>query len=189
MDEKFFTSTETAKITGCTARQLQHWRLKGVVVPTVNTAGTGRNVYYTVSDLLKLTVMQYFLSLGLSFELSQETLNKFRDIEPEFFREPFEYKKMRRFMLSQESYGKQLDFIDFDEQKAIAALRQGQAVIPFWTGLVGKQLALVLQSFGSRLETFAEYKVEEQKNAPLPRQSVVEKEMQIVHSNQIKIRH
>jgi hypothetical protein len=32
MQETFFTSKQAAKITGCTLRQLQYWREKGVVV-------------------------------------------------------------------------------------------------------------------------------------------------------------
>ncbi|MEH2041859.1 MerR family transcriptional regulator [Nostoc sp.] len=50
MEEKFYTSTEAAEITNCSRRQLQYWRDKGVVVPTVNTTGKGRNVYYSITD-------------------------------------------------------------------------------------------------------------------------------------------
>lgn len=78
MEERFYTSTEAAEITGCTRRQLQYWRDKGVVVPTVNTSGKGRNVYYSPSDLLALKVMEYLLSIGLSFEVCKTALNSLR---------------------------------------------------------------------------------------------------------------
>ncbi len=36
--------------------------------------GKGRNVYYSDSDLVALTVMEYLLSIGLSFEVCQHVL-------------------------------------------------------------------------------------------------------------------
>jgi DNA-binding transcriptional MerR regulator len=69
--ENFYSSTEASQITGCSRRQLQYWREKSVVVPTVNPSGKGRNVYYSDSDLVALTVMEYLLSIGLSFEVCQ----------------------------------------------------------------------------------------------------------------------
>src|SRR4028118_1240507 len=74
MDENFYSSTEASQITGCSRRQLQYWREKSVVVPTVNPSGKGRNVYYSDSDLVALTVMEYLLSIGLSFEVCQHVL-------------------------------------------------------------------------------------------------------------------
>jgi DNA-binding transcriptional MerR regulator len=41
----------------------------------------GRNVYYSPTDLLALTVMEYLLSMGLSFEVSQEMLETLKAIE------------------------------------------------------------------------------------------------------------
>jgi phage terminase Nu1 subunit (DNA packaging protein) len=35
MQETFFTSKEAAQITGCTLRQIQYWREKGIVVPVI----------------------------------------------------------------------------------------------------------------------------------------------------------
>lgn len=75
MGEPFYTSTEASQITDCSRRQLQYWRRQGVVVPTVNPGGKGRNVYYSESDLLVLTVMKYFLSRGLNFDISLTILN------------------------------------------------------------------------------------------------------------------
>ncbi len=119
---------------------MQYWRDKGVVVPTVNTTGKGRNVYYSLSDLLELKVMEYLLSIGLDFEVCKAALNSLRAVEPNFFKNPFSYKAAKRFMLWQEVPGNKLDLVEFDEQKAIAAIRRGQAVVRFWTEIVRKQL-------------------------------------------------
>ena len=67
MGEKFFTSKEAAKTVGCSLRQLQYWREKGVVVPTIEGSGTGRSIYYSRSDLVELAIVEYLLSVGLSF--------------------------------------------------------------------------------------------------------------------------
>ena len=41
-----------------------------------------------------------------------------------------------------------LDIAEFDEEKAIAAIKSGQAVVPFWTEIVKKQLQEGFQAFG-----------------------------------------
>ena len=154
MQEKFYTSTDAAQITGCTPRQLQYWRQKGVVVPTVNTTGTGRNVYYSVADLLELTAMQYLLSTGLNFDICQGALDILKKLEPRFFRETSSYKPMKRFMLVQRSLLNRVELTEFNEDKAIEAIRSGRAVVPFWTELVRDQLEKRMQCFGEQLKLF-----------------------------------
>jgi DNA-binding transcriptional MerR regulator len=147
MQEDFFTSTDAALITGCTPRQLQYWRMKGVVVPTVNTTGTGRNVYYSMTDLLQLTSMQYLLSTGLNFDICQGTLDLVKKLEPHFFKDTSTYKPMKKFMLLQLSIQNRVELSDFNEDKAIAAIRSGRAVIPFWTELVKEELEKRIKNF------------------------------------------
>lgn len=149
MEEKFYTSTEAAEITNCSRRQLQYWRDKGVVVPTVNTTGKGRNVYYSVTDLLTLTVMHYLLSVGLSFEVCREALAILQNEQPRLFDE-FVPKKMKKLMLvSNASQEKHLTLAEFDKEAALEALGQGQTVIPFWGDRVHQQLRDNLKSFSS----------------------------------------
>jgi DNA-binding transcriptional MerR regulator len=74
MANEFFTSKQAAEITGCSLRQLQYWRDKGVIVPTVSASGTGRSIYYSRSELVELAVMGYWLSVGLSFETALKAL-------------------------------------------------------------------------------------------------------------------
>lgn len=148
MEEKFYTSTEAAEITNCSRRQLQYWRDKGVVIPTVNTTGKGRNVYYSVADLLTLTVMHYLLSVGLSFEVCREALAMLQDKEPWLFEEFVSKKKMRRLMLiSNASQQKYLTLAEFDKEAALEALCQGQTVIPFWCDRIHEVLHQNLKRF------------------------------------------
>lgn len=148
MEEKFYTSTEAAEITNCSRRQLQYWRDKDVVIPTVNTTGKGRNVYYSIADLLTLTVMHYLLSVGLSFEVCREALAMLQDKEPWLFEEFVSKKKMRRLMLiSNASQQKYLTLAEFDKEAALEALCQGQTVIPFWSDRIHEVLHQNLKRF------------------------------------------
>ncbi|MBD0264684.1 MAG: MerR family transcriptional regulator [Tolypothrix sp. Co-bin9] len=148
MEGKFYTSTEAAQITNCSRRQLQYWRDKGVVVPTVNTTGKGRNVYYSISDLLVLTVMHYLLSVGLSFEVSRETLAILREKEPWLFEEFVPKEKIKRLMLLATCSEEQpLTLVEFDKEAALEALCQGQTVIPFWSDRLHQRLRDNLNTF------------------------------------------
>ncbi|HEY9770014.1 MAG TPA: MerR family transcriptional regulator [Coleofasciculaceae cyanobacterium] len=148
MKERFYSSTEASKITGCSRRQLQYWRKQGVVVPTVNPGGKGRNVYYTESDLLVLSVMEYLLSLGLNFEISLKVLEILRNKDMWFLDKSWTRKKNNRLMLilsGQEENTIQLT--DFDLELAIDKLNEGCAVAPFWRGRIYAKLQNNLQNF------------------------------------------
>jgi len=141
MEGKFFTSTEAAEITRCSRRQLQYWRETGVITPTVNTSGKGRNVYYSVSDLLALTIMEYLLSIGLNFDICRGVLEKLRQKESWLFEEPITSDAMKQLMLLlTDSHNQSLRLVEFDKQEALDALYQGQAVVPFWSDLVRERL-------------------------------------------------
>ncbi|MDJ0579961.1 MerR family transcriptional regulator [Crocosphaera sp.] len=128
MGETFFTSKDAAKITGCTLRQLQYWREKGVIVPMVSATGTGRSVYYSRSELVELAVMVYLLSVGLTFESASGVLQQLREIEPNFAEE----NSKRRLMLIFDTSEGMLKLMDFERESAIAFLNQGLPVIPVW---------------------------------------------------------
>ena len=149
MEGRFFTSTEAAEITRCSRRQLQYWREQEIVVPTVNTTGKGRNVYYSLTDLLALTLIEYLLSLGLSFEACQSALNFLRAVEPKLFEHPLHNKSERRFMLWQSAGEEALRCTEFDEQKAIAAIQDGRAIVPIQIEVLGKRLEKRLQLVGT----------------------------------------
>ncbi len=136
MGEKFFTSKQAAKIIGCSLRQLQYWREKGVVLPIIGGTGTGRSIFYSQSDLVQLAIMEYLLSVGLSFTTASWGLKKLIKIDADFANP--ETKK--RWMLWWDETKRSLILMEFDREKAIASLDQGQAVIPIWLDTVHQML-------------------------------------------------
>ena len=145
MEEAFYTSTEASTITGCTRRQLQYWRRQGVVVPTVNPGGKGRNVYYSRSDLLVLTVMEYLLSRGLNFDYALLALNKLTDMKLFEETESWQKDKVRWMLLLGKDDGVELK--NFDVAVAETKLRDGFAVIPLWCDRLYEKLQQNLKSF------------------------------------------
>lgn len=138
MNEKFFTSKEAAKIVGCSLRQLQYWREKNVIVPTIQGSGTGRTIYYSQSDVVRLAIMEYLLSVGLSFSEASRGLKDL--VEADFdYANP---KSKKRWMLRWNEQKRSLDLIEFDKNKAIASLERGRAVIPIWLDMIHNRLKI-----------------------------------------------
>ncbi len=137
MSETFFTSKQASEITGCSLRQLQYWREKGVVVPSISATGTGRSIYYSRSELVKLAAMEYCLSVGLSFEAAATTVKRLEEKQPEFTNPT----SQERFMLWWDSKERSLQLVDFDMESAIASLKSGEPVIPVWLDEIHQQLA------------------------------------------------
>lgn len=136
MQETFFTSKQAAKVTGCTLRQLQYWREKGVVVPVIGETGTGRSIYYSKPNLMELAAMLYFLSMGLSFDIASTTLKTLLDKEPELF----ESGIGSRWMLLVEGHKRSLSLVAYDREQAIASLDEGKPVIPVWLDVIYQRL-------------------------------------------------
>lgn len=138
MGEKFFTSKEAAKIVGCSLRQLQYWREKDVVVPTIEGSGTGRSIYYSHSDVVQLAIMEYLLSIGLSF--SEASLGLQEVVKADFhYADP---KSNKRWMFCWDYKKRSLVLEEFDREKAIALLDKGQAVIPIWLEIIHQRLQI-----------------------------------------------
>ena len=136
MGEKFFTSKEAAKSVGCSLRQLQYWREKEVVVPTIEGSGTGRSIYYSRSDLVELAIMEYLLSVGLSFATASWNLKELIKIDADYANP----ETKRRWMLRWDLNMRKLVLETFDREKAIALLDKGQAVIPIWLDTIHQVL-------------------------------------------------
>ena len=136
MQETFFTSKEAAQITGCTLRQIQYWREKGIVVPVISETGTGRSIYYSRSNLVELAALVYWLSTGISFDIACETLKQLKEEEPELFISG--QGKRFTLLLSQDD---SLSLVEFDRKRAIASLDQGKSVIPVWLDIIYQGLA------------------------------------------------
>ena len=136
MQETFFSSKEASQITGCTLRQIQYWREKGIVVPVISETGTGRSIYYSKSNLVELAAMVYWLSVGISFDIACETLKRLKAQEPELFISG----KGKRFMLLLSAQNESLSLVEFDRKSAIASLDEGKPVIPVWLDVIYQQL-------------------------------------------------
>ncbi|MDB9372881.1 MerR family transcriptional regulator [Nodularia sphaerocarpa] len=137
MQETFFSSKEASQITGCTLRQIQYWREKGIVVPVISETGTGRSIYYSRSNLVELAAMVYWLSVGISFDIACETLKRLKAQEPELFISG----KGKRFMLLLSAQDESLSLVEFDRKSAIAFLDEGKPVIPVWLDEIYQRLA------------------------------------------------
>ena len=140
----FFNTKEAAKITGCTLRQLQYWREKEVVVPTVDATGKGRSVFYTEDDLVSLAVMEYLLSAGLEFQEAVSGLEAVKKEEPEFFKP----SQTRKFAISRNLTDESLTFGEFDLSNAIASVKHGQPFIPLWLERIHQRLRQKLANMG-----------------------------------------
>lgn len=144
MGENFFTSKQAAKSVGCSLRQLQYWREKGVVVPTIRGTGIGRSIYYSQADVVQLAIMEYLLSVGLSFSEASRGLKEI--IEKDFHYADFESKSRWMFCWDEKKRESStplrgsLVLEKFDREKAIALLDKGQAVIPIWLEIIHHKL-------------------------------------------------
>lgn len=126
MGKQFFTSKEATRIIGCSIRQLQYWRDKGVVVPTVSGTGTGRSIYYNYSDLVDLAIMKHGLDMGLSFDTARKCLAQLRDGQPDYINP----ETKTQLMLYWNRNSDCLKLAEYDQNSAIALLEQGKLVIP-----------------------------------------------------------
>ncbi len=124
MQEPFFTSKQAANISGCTLRQLQYWREKEIVVPTVSSQGTGRSIYYSPAEVVELGIMEYCLGSGLNMEIAAAALKSLKDKSPNLIQ-----AVSQPWLLSWNGQKKTLDVVDFDEIQAIEWLKAGRVMI------------------------------------------------------------
>ncbi|MGF1489436.1 MAG: MerR family transcriptional regulator [Prochloraceae cyanobacterium] len=141
MGEKFFTSKQATKIIGCSLRQLQYWREKEIIVPTIEGSGTGRSIYYSSSDLVQLAIMEYLLSVGLSFAIASWGLKELIKSDPDYA----DPESQKRWMLCWDDKKRtersgSLILLEFDREEAIVLLDKGLAVIPVWLDKIHQQL-------------------------------------------------
>ena len=145
MQDMFFTSKQAAQIAGCTLRQLQYWREKEVIVPTITSTGTGRSVYYSRSEVMELTLMVYCLEVGLNFEIAAVTVKHLKD--KELIIPVVSEEVPRRFMLAWDEKLDKLELSEFDLEKAIAILEKGKPVIPVYLDDIYQKLAAKLGKY------------------------------------------
>ena len=124
MQEPFFTSKQAAEISGCTLRQLQYWREKEIVVPTVGSQGTGRSIYYSPAEVVELGIMEYCLGSGLNMEIAAAALKSLKEKSPDLIQ-----TVSQPWLLSWDGKKKVLDLVDFDEIQAVEWLKAGRVMI------------------------------------------------------------
>jgi DNA-binding transcriptional MerR regulator len=124
MQEPFFTSKQASEISGCTLRQLQYWREKEVVVPTVGSQGTGRSIYYSPAEVVELGIMEYCLGSGLNMEIAAAALKSLKEISPDLIQ-----TVSQPWLLSWDGQKKLLELVDFDEIQAVEWLKAGRVLI------------------------------------------------------------
>lgn len=135
MQKPFFTSKEAAQMSGCTLRQLQYWREKGTVVPTIDSTGTGRSIYYSPAEVVELMVMEYCLRSGLNFEIAAGTLKLLKEKSPDLIQ-----TVSQPWLLSWDGKTELLEMVEFEESKATTDadsklfewLKAKRIVIPLW---------------------------------------------------------
>jgi DNA-binding transcriptional MerR regulator len=124
MQEPFFTSKQASVISGCTLRQLQYWREKEIVVPTIGSKGTGRSIYYSPAEVVELGIMEYCLGSGLNMEIAAATLKSLKEKSPDLIQ-----TVSQPWLLSWDGQKRLLDLVDFDETQAIEWLKAGRVSI------------------------------------------------------------
>jgi DNA-binding transcriptional MerR regulator len=124
MQEPFFTSKQASEISGCTLRQLQYWREKEIVVPTVGSQGTGRSIYYSPAEVVELGIMEYCLGSGLNMEIAAAALKSLKEISPDLIQ-----TVSQPWLLSWDKHKKVLELVDFNEIQAIEWLKAGRVSI------------------------------------------------------------
>ncbi len=132
MEQTFITTKQAAQITGSTLRQLQYWREKEIIVPTIKASGTGRSVYYSMTELVEIAIIVYLLSLGLTFEVASISLKSLKDLDPNYD------KSEERWMLFWDRDELRLE--KFDKESAHALIDRGRSLILLWLDLIHQEL-------------------------------------------------
>ncbi|MGK7897118.1 MAG: MerR family transcriptional regulator, partial [Xenococcus sp. (in: cyanobacteria)] len=94
------------------------------------------SIYYSQSDLVQLALMEYLLSVGLSFATASWGLKELIKTDADYANS--ETKK--RWMLCWENKQRSLVLEEFTRDKAISFLDKGQFLIPIWLEKIHQQL-------------------------------------------------
>jgi hypothetical protein len=81
--------------------------------------------------------MEYWLSVGLSFEAAARALQALKQKAPDFSNPEMKL----RFMLVWDRKEKDLRLEEFEREEAIVSLERGQPVIPVWFDVIHQRLA------------------------------------------------
>jgi DNA-binding transcriptional MerR regulator len=73
---KSYGSTETAKRSGISLRQLYYWEALGLISPSQKRYGSRRFRQYREEDLRKLSLLKEFLEMGFTLQRAIEKVKE-----------------------------------------------------------------------------------------------------------------
>jgi DNA-binding transcriptional MerR regulator len=79
--ERVFYTTEVARITGFSLRQLDYWAREGIIVPSFKqAAGSGSRRLYTLDDLLRLNFVRQLKKYHWSTQKIHKAITTLQDV-------------------------------------------------------------------------------------------------------------
>ena len=80
--DEYYSRSETARITGATKRQLQHWDGTGLIVPRFRCRKVNR--LYTFMQILEIKIVMFIRGYGVSIQQADTILPQIRAVLSEF---------------------------------------------------------------------------------------------------------
>lgn len=68
METRIFSNNEAAKITGTTPRQVLSWTERGMIIPYIETSGTGTKRGYNYTNLLEIILCKILIKRHFNFQ-------------------------------------------------------------------------------------------------------------------------
>ncbi len=76
-----YSTSDVARISGFSVRQIAYWAKQGIIVPSVQQArGSGTRRRYSFDDLLQLRFVRQLRDHGWSVQKIREAINKLREV-------------------------------------------------------------------------------------------------------------
>lgn len=128
-----FRTSEAARLSGLTQRQLDHWDRTGLFKPALTPAkGRGKARFYSFLDVVQLRVVKKLLDAGLSVHKLRKSLR--------FLRNNLQEQNLAEFSLVTD--GTNLFLLkDNINNLAVDLTRQGQVVLMLNVGLVAQEVS------------------------------------------------
>ena len=134
MKDGYFNTKTAAQITGATQRQLQYWREKQIVIPTVKARGKGSNVFYTLPNLRKVAIMIFLLSHLVDFKGVLAIVDILEQQYQSYLQPEFDQKLMVLLLPDL------IALVEYKSDQATTAINQGYGVIPLWLDHIYNEL-------------------------------------------------
>lgn len=135
-----FRTSEVAKLTGLTRRQLDHWDRTSLFMPSLAPAeGRGSARFYSFLDVVELRVIKRLLDAGLSTKLLRGCLK--------FLRENLKEENLAGLSLVADGRG--LYLLSDNYMLAVDLVKRGQVVWMAEVGNVAEEIKIMLSDKGN----------------------------------------